>query len=229
MQTNIPKSVFEFLTKIEKNNNRDWFAENMKMYTKQHEFVTSFADSLLIKMNKYDQLETPSGKKACFRIYRDVRFSKNKDPYKTNMGIGIKRATAFKRGSYYINIKPGECFIGGGFWGPNPSDLKLLRKHIEADAKPLRNVLNSKDFKNTFGKMTGQLVKTSPKGFDIKNTNIDLLRYKQYLVTKEFKDREFQDLKFIKTALKTFLALRPFFDVMSEWLTTDLNGSPLYE
>jgi len=229
MQTHIPNSVFQFLQNLSSHNDREWFAEHKKTYQAQHALVTNFADTLIKEMNQHDDIETPTGKKACFRIYRDVRFSKNKEPYKTNMGMHLKRATALKRGGYYINIKPGECFIGGGFWGPNPSDLKLIRTHIATNASPLRKVLNSNSFKQTFGTLNGNQVKTAPKGFAKDHKNIDLLRYKQFLVGKPFKDSDFKNPKFIATAIETLLALRPFFDCMSEMLTTDLNGVPLYE
>ncbi len=224
MQNNIPKSVFAFLSALKKNNNRDWFAKNKPNYQKQHALVCDFAEQLILEMNKRDQIETPTGKKACFRIYRDVRFSKDKSPYKTNMGLHLKRATAKRRGGYYIHISPSECFIGGGFWAPSSADLKHIRAQIASDASVIKKGLNHKDFKRVFGTLQGEKVKTAPKGYSKDHPEIDLLRYKQFLASKSFSDADFQKDNFIKTAVDTLDALRPFFDAFSEMLTTDLNG-----
>ena len=155
-------SVFTFLKKLEKNNNRDWFAENKKEYVAAHENFKAFANNLLESMQKQDHIENMK----LFRIYRDVRFSKNKDPYKTNFAGGFSRATRALRGGYYFHLQPGgRSMMGAGFWQPEPSDLKRIREEIAADAAPLRKIINSASFKKHFGKLEGDQVKTAPKGF----------------------------------------------------------------
>jgi len=228
MQKHIPASVFQFLKELQANNNRDWFLENKERYQEQHGYVVQFADELLAQMNKVDNIETPSGKKSIFRIYKDVRFSKDKSPYKTNIGGAFTRATKELRGGYYFHIEPGNCFLGGGFWGPSPEDLKHIRMQIAADPEPLQAILASNAFVSTFGKLEGEQLKTAPKGFDKDHPAIDLIKYKQFLLVRKFSDNDVQSENYLELVFTTFQAMRPFFDYMSEILTTDLNGEPLF-
>ncbi|MGZ4118868.1 MAG: DUF2461 domain-containing protein, partial [Bacteroidia bacterium] len=147
----IQPSNLDFLKQVKKNNNRDWFNSHKEKYLSEHEDIIAFADALLYEMNKHDVIETPSGKKSLHRIYRDTRFSKEKTPYKTNWSGSFKRATKRRRGGYYFHIEPGNSFIAGGFWGPAPEDLKRIRDEFAYDAAPLKKILKSKSFINTFG------------------------------------------------------------------------------
>ncbi len=223
----IQPSNLEFLKLVKKNNNRDWFNEHKERYIKEHDDIIVFADALLLEMNKHDAIETPSGKKSLHRIYRDTRFSKEKTPYKTNWSGGFKRATKKRRGGYYFHIEPGNTFVAGGFWGPEPQDLKRIRDEFAYDAAPLRKILKSKSFVNTFGKLEGEQVKTTPKGFDSKDPAIDLLRYKQLVLVKKFTDKEALSESFVKQVSETFKAMRPFLDYMTDVLITDMNGISL--
>lgn len=225
----ISKSSLQFLKDLSKNNNRDWFAEHKPSYVKAHENIIHFADDVLEKLNSFDKIETPTGKKAVKRIYKDVRFSKNKDPYKNNFGIVFVRAGADRRGGFYIHLQPGANFIGGGFWSPEKEDLLRIRKHIEVDDSELRKVINSKGFTSNFGLLQGDQLKSAPKGFDKEHPAIDLLRYKQFLISKEFTDAEVLSSDFATIASNTLKAMLPFFDVMTEMLTTNLNGESLIE
>ena len=225
----IPKSTFTFLNKVKNNNNREWFAENKSLYTTEYESVILFADSVLNEMNKHDLIETATGKKSLYRIYRDTRFSKDKTPYKTFFSGYLKRATKHLRGGYYFHIEPGNSFVGGGFWNPNSEDLLRIRKEIASDASELRAILSDQLFIDTFGELSGEKVKTAPRNFDKNHPNIDLLRYKQFLISKKFSDKDVLSPDFYKKVNTTFMAMRPFFNFMSEVLTTDENGVPLYE
>ncbi|MHA7101745.1 DUF2461 domain-containing protein [Roseivirga pacifica] len=225
----IPKSTFEFLSKLNQNNEREWFNENKVWYEQEHAAVIAFADAMLSSMQAHDQLQTESGKKSLMRIYRDTRFSKDKTPYKPRFAGSFSRVKPQLRGGYFFSFKPGETVVGGGFYGPNSDDLKLLRNQIAQDDEPLRKVLNDKAFKSMFGVLKGDQVKTAPKGFDKEHEAIDLLRYKSMYVFREFKDQEVLSESFFDEAIKTFLALRPFFDVMTEYLTTDLNGRSIID
>jgi uncharacterized protein (TIGR02453 family) len=223
-------SNIKFLTDLEKNNNRDWFTENKKRYETEHEQIIAFADALLAKMNEHDVIETPTGKKSLFRIYRDVRFSKNKAPYKTHWSGGFTRATKQRRGGYYFHIQPGgQSFIGGGFWDPNKEDLQRIREEIATDASEIRAILADPTFVSTFDGLQGEQLKTSPKGFDKDHPAIDLLRYKQFIFSKNFSDEEVLKPGFLEEVNQTFKAMRPFFDYMSDVLTTDSNGEPIVE
>ena len=190
--------------------------------------MIGFANGLLELMSKQDNIETVSGKKSLYRIYRDIRFSKNKTPYKTHWGGFFTRATKLLRGGYYFHIEPGNSFVGGGFWQPNSDDLKRIRFSIAADDTELRDIIADKKFIKTFGQLVGDQVKTAPQGYKKDHPSIDLLRFKQFLVTKKFSDKEVLDKNFTNEVVKTFTVMRPFFDYMSEVLTTDANGEPLY-
>jgi len=220
----IPPSSLEFLKLLKKNNNRDWFLEHKTQYSKELQNMELFADALLAEMNRHDVIETPSGKKSLHRIYRDIRFSKEKTPYHTHWGGGFKRATKARRGSYYFHIAPGNSFVAGGFWGPEPADLKRIRDEFAYDATPLRKLMKSKNFVNSFGSLYGEQIKTTPKGYQPSDPAIDLLRYKQFLLKRSFTDKEVLSDTFLKTVNDTFKHMRPFLDYMSEALTTDANG-----
>jgi uncharacterized protein (TIGR02453 family) len=228
MSVSISKDVFTFLNKIKSNNNRDWFNANKKEYVSVHENLISFVDGVILEMNKADNIETPTGKKSLYRIYRDTRFSKDKTPYKTHFGAVMSRATNQLRGGYYMHFEVGHSFVGGGFWQPNSDDLKRIRKAIASDPDELRAIITSKAFKNTFGELKGDQVKTAPQGYKKDDPAIDLLRYKQFLISKEFTDAEVLSPDYGKKVVETFKAMRPFFDYMSYILTTDENGEPLY-
>ncbi|MDH5366540.1 MAG: DUF2461 domain-containing protein [Cyclobacteriaceae bacterium] len=220
-------NTFDFLNRLAKNNNREWFAEHKSEYLEVYDSMIGFANTLLSEMQKHDHIETASGKKSLYRIYRDIRFSKDKTPYKNNLGGSFRRSTSLLRGGYYYHIQPRNSFVAGGFWGPNKEDLLHIRKHIALEAQPLRDVLNSTSFKENFGTLLGEQLKTAPKGFDKDHEAIDLLRYKQFVIRHSFTDKEVLAPNFHLEMAEMFKQMRPFFDYMSEILTTDLNGTPL--
>jgi len=223
----IPKTAFDFLKLLNENNNREWFANNKEVYNKEQNHIIDFADALLFELNKHDIIETPSGKKTCYRIYRDVRFSKDKTPYCTYFSGSFRRATKYRRGGLYFHLEPNNSWLAGGFWSPNAEDLKRIREDIAFDATPLRKIIKNKSFTDTFGTLQGEQLKTSPKGFDATHEAIDLLRYKQFLLIRRFTDAEVLSESFLKNANQTYKNMRPFFDYMSEVLTTDLNGNKI--
>lgn len=223
-QTTIQNSQLDFLKVLKKNNNRDWFAANKNRYLKELMGIELFAEHLLHEMNKHDVIETPTGKKSLHRIYRDVRFSKDKIPYNTHWGGSFKRATKLRRGSYYFHIEQENTFIAGGFWGPEPADLKRIRDEFSYDPKSFRKIITAKNFVNAFEQLKGEQLKTTPKGFSPDDPAIDLLRYKQFLVIKKFTDKEVLSKDFAKQISNSFKLMRPFLDYMSEVLTTDVNG-----
>lgn len=223
-QPQLSLSSLRFLISLKKNNNKDWFLLHKTEFQQEQEMVAAFADALLQALSLHDMIETTSGKESLHRIYRDTRFSNDKTPYKTNWSGRYKRATRFRRGGYYYNIEPGNSFIAGGFWGPVPSDLKRIRDEIAFDEQPLRKIISNKTFKSTFGNLKGEQLKTAPKGFDAAHESIDLLRYKQFLLIRPFTDEEVLSVDFLKEANLTFKYMRPFFDYMSELLSTDANG-----
>jgi uncharacterized protein (TIGR02453 family) len=223
----ITNKTFQFLKDLKKNNNRDWFSEHKAAYEASNHEVIAFADHLHKGISEFDQLETPNGKKSLFRIYRDIRFSKDKTPYKTNRSGSFARLGVERRGGYYFSIAPGETVVGGGFYGPTAADLKLIRQQIELDAEPLRAVLNEKEFKSYYGSLQGEKLKTHPRGFDPGHEAIDLLRHKHFFVMRTFKDKEVLQTDFPAQVLEAYKKLLPFFEVMSMYLTTNLDGESI--
>ncbi len=221
----ITPAVLAFLKELSKNNNREWFADNMDTFRANEKAVKVFFNELEAEVRKLDTID----KMQVFRIYRDIRFSKDKTPYKRYFSAWFSRSKPMLRGSYYIHIEPGASFVEGGFWEPNPADLLRIRQEFEMDDSYIRNIMADATFKKYFGELEGVEVKTAPKGFDKNHPAIDLIKKKQFLITRKFTDKEVQDKNFMAEVLKTFIAMRPFFDYMSDVLTTNLNGESLYE
>jgi uncharacterized protein (TIGR02453 family) len=224
----ITKKTFNFLELLVKNNNREWFQANRDMYEASHEEMVAFAAEINQLIAQHDHIVERSPKRSLFRIYRDVRFSKDKTPYKNNWGGGIKRDTPFLRGGYYYQVQPGNSFMAAGFWNPNSADIKLIRSQIAADPSEINRVTSEQRFIEVFGKIEGDKLKKAPQGYDVDHPAIDWLRHKQFVVRKPFTDKEVMKSDFVYTLNETFKEVRPFFDYMSEILTTDLNGEPLY-
>lgn len=219
----ITKEAFSFLKRLEKKNNREWFTENKEEFKAHEVGIKSFYSSVMENLNKHDQIE----KMKIFRIYRDVRFSKDKTPYKAHFAGSFSRAGAERRGGYYLRIKPGETFVATGFWDPNKEDLFRIRKELELDAAEFRNVIEEASFKEIWGTLEGDAVKTAPKGFDKEHPDIELIRHKQFIFTRKFTDKQVLSKEFLKEVDHSFHAIRPYFDLMSSILTTNLNGESL--
>ncbi|WP_430400716.1 DUF2461 domain-containing protein [Flavobacterium sp.] len=220
----LPKTTLDFLEKLQENNNREWFAENKKKFDAEQKKVKTFFNEIGTLLGKVDSIE----RIQIFRIYRDVRFSKNKLPYKNHFSVGFNRTKPMLRGGYYLHIEPGASFVGGGFWEPNKEDLFRIRKEIELDASELRQIINQSTFKEYFGTLEGEELKTAPRDFDKMHPDIDIIRKKQFLVTRSFSDKEVLSPDFKNEVVETFKAMRPFFDYMSDVLTTNLNGESIY-
>lgn len=229
MSTFIEKSTIQFLKDLSVNNDKQWFADNKAQYEASYENMIHFAEDLRTEMSKYDNIVDESGKKILFRIYRDVRFSKDKTPYKDHFAGSFKRETARLRGGYYFSVQPGNTFIGGGFWNPNPADLSRLRYEIANDTDAFRNIFADPKLIKNFGELNGDQVKTSPKGYSKDDPAIDLLRYKSYYFGKNYSDKEVMSSDFITKITADYQLLRPWFDLMSDVLTTDTNGVSLLD
>ncbi|MCQ0110723.1 TIGR02453 family protein [Zhouia amylolytica] len=221
----LQKEVFEALRELKANNNRDWFETHKKEFKKEEKNAKNFFEVLLDLLKTHDEVD----KMKMFRIYRDVRFSKDKTPYKTHFSASFHRVKPRLRGGYYLQIEPGNSFLACGFWAPEKADLLRIRKEFELDDSEIRALINSKDFKDTFGMLKGDELKTAPKGFDKDHPAIDLIRKKQFIVIKEFNDKEVLSQGFMNEVNEVFKKIRPYFDYMSEILTTDLNGVSLID
>ena len=157
-----------------------------------------------------------------------MRFSKDKSPYKNHFSVGFNRAKPLLRGGMYLHLENNASFVGGGFWEPNAVDLFRMRKEIEMDASELRAIIAEESFQKYFKTLEGEELKTAPKGFDKTHPDIDLIRKKQFLLTRSFTNKEVLSANFQSEVIATFKAMRPFFDYMSDVLSTDLNGESIY-
>jgi len=176
-------------------------------------------------LQKHDEIE----KSKMMRIYRDVRFSKDKTPYKAHFANSFSRLGKELRGGYFLRIRPGESFLAGGFWEPNNEDLFRIRKEIELDASEIKNILKDekflKHFEGKFKSLTE--LKTAPRGFDKEHPDVNLLRKKGFIASRNFTDAEVLSPNFINSVDESFKALRPFFNLFSDILTTNLNGESI--
>ncbi|MFV0140370.1 DUF2461 domain-containing protein [Empedobacter falsenii] len=216
-------NITNFLKQLEKNNNRDWFN------THKNEFDTAKAEADLIFNAIYQELIKKEELEPLkiYRIYRDVRFSNDKTPYKIHFSAQSGRKKPHNRGGYYFHIQPNHNFIGVGFWGPERDDLLRIRKDIEVSDE-LEKILQSKTLIKEFGEMQGEEVKSAPKGFSKDHERIALLRKKQYFFIKNFTDEEVLAEDFPKKVAKSIQVLQPFLNYMTEVLTIDENGQPLF-
>ncbi|NGX84039.1 DUF2461 domain-containing protein [Aequorivita sp. KMM 9714] len=224
MNSTIPKSAFEFLLKLKENNNREWMQKNKKEYLANEKLLKEFYSAVENDLNVTDEI----AKVKVFRINRDVRFSNNKTPYNIHRSVSFSRAGAHRRGGYYLRLEPGNSYMAGGFFSPEKEDLLRIRKEFELDSQEIREILAEKEFKKAFGDFNLEnAVKTDPKGFNKDDENIDLIRLKSFFVTHRFTDEEVFAKDFKDKLLNHYLLLRPFFDYMSDVLTTDLNGESI--
>lgn len=220
----ISKSTLEFLTQLKENNNREWFTENKKRFDSEQKTTKTFFTQILTDLEKIDSIE----KMQMHRIYRDIRFSKDKTPYKNHFSVSFDRTKPLLRGGMYLHIENNASFVGGGFWEPNNEDLFRIRKEIELDASDLKEIITDKTFVSYFGTLEGEELKTAPKGFDKTHPDIELIRKKQFVIRRKFSNKEVLSPNFQEEVLATFKAMRPFFDYMSDVLSTDLNGESIY-
>lgn len=218
------KSSLQYLKDLKKNNNRDWFAETKPTFKNAQDNAKAMYAAIRESLEQHDEIE----KFKLFRIYRDVRFSKDKTPYQPHFAGSFSRLGKHLRGGYYLRIRPGESFLAGGFWQPEKEDLLRIRKEIEMDASEMRDILKDKDYIKYFGgKFEGEELKSAPRGFDKEHPDVDLLRKKGFIAVRNFTDAQVLDKNFLQEVDASYKALRPFFDYMSDVLTTNLNGESI--
>jgi uncharacterized protein (TIGR02453 family) len=209
----IEQSTLDFLKKLAKNNNKEWFDKNRDSYLKAKQNVEGFTAKLINEIAKFHpEVGTLNPKKCVFRIFRDVRFSKDKSPYKSNLGayinVGGKNSNT---AGYYLHIQPnGKSMLAGGMYMPESKILNAVRQEIDYNTKEFKSIIQKKSFKNTFGELQGEKLKTVPKGYDKEHPEIELLKFKSYIVWKQLSDKELTQKYFLKKTAATFKELYPF-------------------
>ena len=214
------KQILSFLKNLAKNNDRDWFEKNKPKYLEAKENFDAFVAGLLEKMIPVDSSLTGlNPKKLTFRIYRDVRFSKDKSPYKTNMGATFSGGGKLMQSpGYYLHIEAGnKSFVAGGLYVPPPDILAKVRQEIDYNSKKFLAILNNAKFKKTFGALDDfDKLKTAPKGYPKDHPQLELLKHKSFIVSHYFTDKEVMDKKFMKNVVDTYKILKPLNDYLRE-------------
>lgn len=207
----IQQSTLDFFKEIKENNNKPWFEQNKTRYEAAKANFLSFMEELLVEIRKIEPIYEKDLKKYASRIYRDIRFSKDKSPYKNNISSLIERAPDYKKCPFYLHIQPGESFIGGGIWQPESDLLSKVRQEIDYNGSEFNSILNKKSFVDLFGKLSGEALVRPPKGYDANNPNIELLKLKQYIVSKNFSDEVVTSKHFIPELCTCYEEALPFF------------------
>jgi len=211
--------VFEFLSILEKNNNRDWFQENKSMYQAALTSVQNFANELIAGVSSFDpSVGNLEAKDTMFRIYRDVRFSPDKSPYKTHFGVFITpNGKKSNDAGYYLHIQNEMSILGGGLWCPENALLKKIREEIYYAPQDLIQIIDNKQFKSTFGGLTNlENLKRPPKGYDADFEYLQLLQYRHYLVEYKVSNKEVLADNFFELSINTFKTMFPLVDYMNK-------------
>jgi len=219
----IKQTTLDFLVQLNRNNNKNWFDTNRSNYEFIKKDTRKFFEQVFSQLKEIDDIEHMQ----IFRINRDIRFSKDKSPYKNHLSVQFRRRKPELRGGYYLHLEPGKSFLAGGFWSPEKEDTLRIRQEFEMDASNMREIMNNGAFKIHFNSICGDALATAPKGFDKNHADIDLIRMKNWYFEAYFSDKEILADNFAQTAVDRFALLLPFFNYMSDVLTTDLNGESI--
>ena len=219
MATTIDKSTIQFLEDLTKNNNREWFQENKPRYDTARKNYLSFLDELLESMEPFEPIaHGQKGKDLVFRIYRDVRFSNDKRPYKDHFGAYV--AEGGRKSilpGYYLHLAANNnSFVAGGLWMPPADYLKAVRQEIDYNMDGLERIIQAPDFKERFGNIQGEQLKTTPKGYDKENPAIEYLRFKSWNAVMPLPDKVVLSKDFMNVVLEAFKAVKPFNDFLTE-------------
>jgi len=207
----ISKNILNFLKDLSKNNNREWFNANKTVYNKVRLEYEMFVKLLIQKISQFDDdIDTLAAKDAIFRIFRDIRFSNDKTPYKTHFGAYISkggRKAAYP--GYYLHVEPKGSFLAGGIYMPSSDFLKAIRTEIYESVEEFKEIINNSDFIKNFNSLWGEKLKSAPRGFPKDFQDIELLKFKHYVVARNMTDEEVLDKDFMENAIKIFRTMLP--------------------
>lgn len=212
------KRLLTFLTKLNKNNQKEWFDANKKEYeTLRKEWLQFVGESITTVGAFEPNILSLEPKQCIFRINRDVRFSADKSPYKTNFGMSLnpagKKATFC---GYYLHVEPGNIFVAGGSYMPPAEDLAKIRQEIDYNVDEFKAIVAATNFKKLFGAISGEKLVRPPKGYDAENPAVEFLKYKSFIAQRNLTETELVDTKFMKTFIQTTQAAKPLVDFLNE-------------
>lgn len=218
--------VFDFLRRLKAHNERPWFEAHRADYERARLAFEDFVQDLILRFDPIEPLAGSPPKDFIMRIHRDVRFSRDKSPYRTNFAAGLvqggRRAT---RLSYYVHLEPDGSFLAGGVYMPDAAQLKRIRAAIADDASDLRSILAAKPFKRFFGGLSGERLKTAPKGYPADHPDIDLLRHTQFLAMHHVTEDQACAPGFARHAVESFSALKRFSEYFNHVLGLGQHGA----
>jgi uncharacterized protein (TIGR02453 family) len=219
----ITKHSFNFLKGLKANNSKDWMDNHKNEYHAAKQEFIEFVDQIINKMSKGDPeyWQEIDAKKCLFRINRDIRFSANKNPYKTNFGASLNKAgKKSPLAGYYLHLEPGNCFIGGGLYDPMPDLLSKIRQEVDYNLPHFQKILSSKAFKSAYpdSLMQEGALKRPPKGYDLSNPALPYLKLKHFIAIQKISDKEILADNAIQCIAKQFQALKPLIDFLNNTL-----------
>ena len=209
----LKKSTFNFLTELADNNNREWFAEHKYLYEEAKEDLFALIKPLIKELAAIDPEFSGDTlpKKCLLRIYRDIRFSPNKEPYKKNYGIAFDvKGYGPTTPSYYLHLEPGNCFFGAGFWMPESRVVKGIREEIDYSGEEFLEIINDKAYKSIFALSKEDTLKKAPKGYEIDHPMIDYLKLKSFISVYPLKEEDFYREDIVNKLKNAFITIQPF-------------------
>lgn len=213
-------STTSFLAKLDKNNNKNWFDKHRDEYEAAKKDFEVFVTQLHAELCKTEpRMADQKPKDSVFRIFRDVRFSKDKTPYKSHFGAYFSRAgRKAPDAGYYIHVEPGKSFVAGGLWMPEPPLLKITRQEIDYNFDEFTSILKQPAFKKQFKKLEGESLKTLPQGYNADNPAIDYLKMKSFIATSKLDDKDITSKTFVQKVMKSFAVMKPLVDFLNRGL-----------
>ncbi len=220
------KPTLDFLRALQAHNNKPWFQAHRTEYEDAHQRFEDYVDDFIQEFRSIEDFENLTAKDCVFRIYRDVRFAKDKSPYKPNMAASVALGGKHSlRAPYYIHIEPPDkSFLAGGVYMPAPDQLAAIRRAIDRDPSRLKAAISSKPFKKHFGALSGEKLKTPPRSYPADHPEIELLKYKQFITAHDLSDREVLAPRLVTQTVEIFAALKPLLDFLNDAVLPSRGG-----
>lgn len=213
------QSVLQFAGDLKQNNNRSWFLDHRSDYEAARAHFEDYVAALIQELSKTEPLADLSPKDCIFRLNRDLRFTKDKTPYKPYMSAYIAPGGRKSRLlGYYVHIEPGNAMLAGGLYEPNTQQLASWRESIVRDSRPFKDIIGSETFCKFFGEVGGERLKTIPRGYPKDHPEADLLRLKTVTVTRHVSDTEVASPAFFPETIETFRVMKPFLEYLDTFL-----------
>ena len=216
----LQQTTVQFLRNLKKNNKKEWFDTNRSKYESTKKNVEELSAEIIKKLSRTDESIAHLQPKDCmFRINRDVRFSKDKSPYKTNMGVYFSKGG--KKGisaGYYFHVEPGNSFVAGGLWMPMTPELKKVRQEIDYSWEEFSKITGNKKFRSVFGDLNRSAEYTlsrPPKGYEVENPAIEFLKLKSFIVSTKISDKDLASKNLVKIVVAHFESMKPFIDFLN--------------